>query len=411
MSHFVVLLSLFGVTSGSWDARIGATQTPYITDWSMGGGRHIHNTCVDIPRNMTLCHEIGYKKMRLPNLLDHDTIAEISQQAASWVPLMNVKCHPDTQLFLCSLFSPVCLDRPEISVYPCRSLCYKVKAGCEGKMKTYGYPWPEMFNCERFPQDNDMCITSQATTDSVKAVDTQSLLLGARNLNNANGWYGISGGKITSIRNHPYQVSILYKGAYLCSGVILRKNWVLTLADAVYRGDPELYKIRVGSDSSIIGGQLYDVGAVYSHDNFSVVTHEFDLGLLKLKSKIKFNKKVRKVNYATKNIKSGQRVILSGWNTSPITKVTYHQVSLRVVPLKKCQKAYSHTQLSVTASMLCASSRHAGHSHGDFGDPIVIKKKVYGLFSWTVNWTDDNFPSLFTNIAAGADWIKSKIGK
>jgi hypothetical protein len=35
----------------------------------------------------------------------------VSQQSAAWVSLNNVKCHPDTQLFLCSLFSPVCLER------------------------------------------------------------------------------------------------------------------------------------------------------------------------------------------------------------------------------------------------------------------------------------------------------------
>ena len=34
---------------------------------------------------------------------------QVSQQSMSWIPLLNIKCHPDTQLFLCSLFSPVCL--------------------------------------------------------------------------------------------------------------------------------------------------------------------------------------------------------------------------------------------------------------------------------------------------------------
>ena len=63
--------------------------------------------------------------MRLPNLLDHDTMSEVSQQATSWLPLLNVQCHADSQLFLCSLFAPVCLERP---IYPCRSLCNKV--GC-----------------------------------------------------------------------------------------------------------------------------------------------------------------------------------------------------------------------------------------------------------------------------------------
>ena len=28
-------------------------------------------TCVPIPRNLTLCHDVAYPMMRLPNLLDH----------------------------------------------------------------------------------------------------------------------------------------------------------------------------------------------------------------------------------------------------------------------------------------------------------------------------------------------------
>lgn len=51
--------------------------------------------------------------------------------------------------------SPVCLDRP---IYPCRGLCERVRQGCEGRMKTYGYPWPDMLRCDKFPLDNDMCI-------------------------------------------------------------------------------------------------------------------------------------------------------------------------------------------------------------------------------------------------------------
>ena len=65
-------------------------------------------------------------QMRLPNLLDHDSMSEVSQQATSWLPLLNVQCHADSQLFLCSLFAPVCLERP---IYPCRSLCNKVSEG------------------------------------------------------------------------------------------------------------------------------------------------------------------------------------------------------------------------------------------------------------------------------------------
>jgi len=96
-----------------------------------------------------------YSHMRLPNLLEHDTLKEVSQQASSWVRLLDVKCHADTQVFLCSLFAPVCLDRP---VWPCRSLCEAVKSGCEDRMLRYGFPWPEMLRCDQYPLDDDLCI-------------------------------------------------------------------------------------------------------------------------------------------------------------------------------------------------------------------------------------------------------------
>ena len=37
-----------------------------------------------------------------------------------------------------------------------------MKAGCEGTMATYGFPWPSMLDCDKFPLDNDMCIASQS---------------------------------------------------------------------------------------------------------------------------------------------------------------------------------------------------------------------------------------------------------
>lgn len=114
--------------------------------------------CVDIPSDLRLCHNVGYKKMRLPNLLDHETMPEVKQQAGSWVPLLAKRCHADTQVFLCSLFAPVCLDRP---IYPCRSLCEAVRNSCAPVMETYGFPWPDMLTCDKFPIDNDLCIPMQ----------------------------------------------------------------------------------------------------------------------------------------------------------------------------------------------------------------------------------------------------------
>ena len=33
-------------------------------------------------------------------------------------------------------------------------------------MSDYGFPWPPMLDCAKFPEDNDMCITAQAVAQA-----------------------------------------------------------------------------------------------------------------------------------------------------------------------------------------------------------------------------------------------------
>uniref|UniRef100_A0A8C0VIB0 Secreted frizzled-related protein 1 n=1 Tax=Cyanistes caeruleus TaxID=156563 RepID=A0A8C0VIB0_CYACU len=115
------------------------------------------SSCMPIPHRMALCYDIGYSEMRIPNLLEHETMTEVIQQSSSWLPLLARECHPDARIFLCSLFAPICLDR---LIYPCRSLCEAVKRSCAPVMACYGYPWPEILNCNKFPADHELCIAA-----------------------------------------------------------------------------------------------------------------------------------------------------------------------------------------------------------------------------------------------------------
>uniref|UniRef100_A0A8C9RFF1 Secreted frizzled-related protein 2 n=1 Tax=Scleropages formosus TaxID=113540 RepID=A0A8C9RFF1_SCLFO len=114
--------------------------------------------CKAIPASMQLCSHMEYSAMRLPNLLGHETMDEVLQQAASWLPLVHKQCHPDTRKLLCSLFAPVCLDELDEPIEPCRSLCEGVKKGCAPLMSAFGFPWPDMLDCSRFPADTELCI-------------------------------------------------------------------------------------------------------------------------------------------------------------------------------------------------------------------------------------------------------------
>ncbi|KAK1792106.1 hypothetical protein P4O66_001882 [Electrophorus voltai] len=144
------------------------------------------SNCKPIPASLHLCHDIEYTEMRLPNLLGHETMNEVLQQAASWIPLVQKQCNPDTKKFLCSLFAPVCLDELDEPIQPCRSLCENVKIGCAPVMAAFGYPWPEMLECGRFPLDNDLCIPP-AGVDNLAPVTKEALKIKVKEISYMNG--------------------------------------------------------------------------------------------------------------------------------------------------------------------------------------------------------------------------------
>ncbi|XP_047246874.1 secreted frizzled-related protein 2-like [Girardinichthys multiradiatus] len=154
MSVFLLCsLLLFGVIHAA-DAAAPAPFGPP----SIGFSSPFRSVCKPIPSTLSLCHGIGYRRMWIPNLLGHDSLKEAQQQSAAWLPLISKLCHRDTKKFLCSLFAPVCLPELSWPVSPCRGLCEAVRDGCVPVMSAFGFPWPEMFNCSRFPGGTELCI-------------------------------------------------------------------------------------------------------------------------------------------------------------------------------------------------------------------------------------------------------------
>uniref|UniRef100_A0A8C5TQ19 FZ domain-containing protein n=1 Tax=Malurus cyaneus samueli TaxID=2593467 RepID=A0A8C5TQ19_9PASS len=111
--------------------------------------------CVVIPKEMGMCHNIGYSEMRLPNLMGHTSMGEVIQKSTTWQHLVHTDCHPHVRMFLCSLFAPICLDT---FIHPCRSMCVAVRDSCAPVLLCHGHPWPDSLDCDRFPGDEDMCL-------------------------------------------------------------------------------------------------------------------------------------------------------------------------------------------------------------------------------------------------------------
>ncbi|KAI5608988.1 sizzled precursor, partial [Silurus asotus] len=115
--------------------------------------------CVSIPRQLSVCHDVGYSEMRLPNLLGDSSLEdEVLPRSDGWRSLLQTGCHPQAQTFICSLIAPVCLDT---FIQPCRSLCLAVRDSCAPVLACHGHAWPEELDCDRFPDQDDMCLTPQ----------------------------------------------------------------------------------------------------------------------------------------------------------------------------------------------------------------------------------------------------------
>ncbi|XP_041987148.1 frizzled-2 [Aricia agestis] len=102
-----------------------------------------------------MCRGIGYNLTSYPNVIDHDTQEEAGLEVHQYWPLVEIKCSPDLKFFLCSVYTPICIEDYAKPLPACRSVCERARAGCAPLMQKYGFQWPERMACERLPRVGD----------------------------------------------------------------------------------------------------------------------------------------------------------------------------------------------------------------------------------------------------------------
>ncbi|KAF6017318.1 FZD8 [Bugula neritina] len=126
-----------------------------------------------------MCKGIGYNETYMPNQFNHDNQEEAGLEVHQFWPLVEIQCSPDLQFFLCSLYTPICIQNYHKPLPACRSVCERAKAGCAPLMRQYGFSWPDKMNCENLPEYGDsenLCMdfnTSAVTTTTLPPVPTK----------------------------------------------------------------------------------------------------------------------------------------------------------------------------------------------------------------------------------------------
>lgn len=120
-------------------------------------------TCepITVPR----CMKMAYNMTFFPNLMGHYDQGIAAVEMEHFLPLANLECSPNIEMFLCQAFVPTCTEQIDV-VSPCRKLCEKILSDCQKLMDTFGIRWPEELECHRLPYcDGTVPVTSDPHTE------------------------------------------------------------------------------------------------------------------------------------------------------------------------------------------------------------------------------------------------------
>ncbi|XP_022671194.1 frizzled-5-like isoform X3 [Varroa destructor] len=139
---------------------IAATVAATVT--TAGATPAVEERCEEIV--VPMCKGIGYNRTRFPNAFNQDTQDEAGLEVHQFWPLVEIQCSEDLRFFLCSIYTPICIEGYQGKVPACKSVCERAKVGCAPIMQQYGFSWPDRMDCELFPEYGDpvkMCMDSK----------------------------------------------------------------------------------------------------------------------------------------------------------------------------------------------------------------------------------------------------------
>ena len=240
----------------------------------------------------------------------------------------------------------------------------------------------------------------------------------------------IVGGAPATHGEWPWQV-VVYPPGYICGGVLIAPEWVVTAAHCVTTSGGSIYtpaqmQVILGEyqrNANDGSEQPKGVTQIIRHPNYNNSTLDFDIALLKLASAATPSNFVSTVPLLRSPaddalVASGAMTWVTGWGltsngSGATTSQILMEVELPIVSNTACGQVWN----GITANMLCAGYTEGGKDScgGDSGGPLVAGApgnwKLAGLVSFgSTTCGAPNLPGVYTRVSRFVDWIESHTG-
>ncbi|KAF5272708.1 hypothetical protein FQA39_LY07735 [Lamprigera yunnana] len=221
----------------------------------------------------------------------------------------------------------------------------------------------------------------------------------------------IVGGTDAEEGAYPYQASLRRKGRHFCGGSVIGDQWILTAAHCVFKQDPSLATVVVGTNLLDKGGDSYEIKEYIPHKNYDPETIINDIALIYLKKTLNQYNLVKVVPLAENDTPADNELILTGWgltglsflNIIKTTPNKLQMIKLKSISNEKCAK--EHPTSEIRASNICTFTKIGqGACYGDSGGPLVADGKQVGVVSWGKPCAKGK-PDVFTRTYSYLDWI------
>ncbi|XP_018403823.1 PREDICTED: serine protease 53-like [Cyphomyrmex costatus] len=212
---------------------------------------------------------------------------------------------------------------------------------------------------------------------------------------------------------HPYIVSLRRNNRHFCGGSIISKHYILTAGHCItVLEDPinlENVTVHAGTNRLSEYGYVYIPEAVIVHPDFKRSLIHNDIGLIRLKTDIQYNKLVQPISLAkTNSILVGDPCFLIGWGTTKFLGKLSDKLQIvnqQIYSQSKCNNVFWNLQ----SSHICAFSQSGqGACHGDSGSPLVANGIQIGFASF-VRPCAKGFPDVYTRIFSFTNWLAQYI--